>query len=103
MAYQDRVLKQTVLWVPESRRVALEGPSRTAANTRIWTLYHYESPDRPPELPYVPVHHSNAFLEDYVHDWNHEKGVLRYGSRASEGRVWILVEDLKPEPRPRRR
>lgn len=90
-------------WVPESRLVEFPGPERTGANTRVWTLYTHENPDVRPELPYTPVHHTNAFLEDYVHDWTHRGGFLRYGSRASEGKVWILVEDLRPEPRPRRR
>lgn len=92
----DRVLSQAVYWVPESRRVELPGKERTAANTRIWTLYMHSDSNVTPELPYTPQHHVNAFLEDYVHDWNHQNGTLRYGSRASEGKVWILVEDLLP-------
>jgi hypothetical protein len=103
MSYQDRVLSQAVLWVPESRHVELPGPERTAVNTRVWTLYPYSDPDVRPELPYQPVHNVNAFLEDYVHDWTHRQGILQYGSRVSGGKIWILVEDLQPVQRRRLR
>lgn len=97
------VLRQEVLWVPEDRRVPITSKVElTGANTRIWTLYLSSDPDVKPELPIVPRHHHNAFLEDYIHDWYHEKsrGYLKYGSRAAESGVWILVEHLE---RPKRR
>lgn len=98
------ILRQKVLWVPADRRVPIDSTVElTGANTRIWTLFATD-PDVKPELPIVPRHHHNAFLEDYMHDWNHEKarGYLRYASRAAEGSVWILVEHLKRPPRRKR-
>lgn len=55
---------------------------------RIWTLFGEKSP----ELPFVPVHNVNAFLEDFVHDWNWAGGKLRYYSRVTDRPVWILLE-----------
>ncbi len=101
-SYAPKVLRQEVLWVPADRRIPIESKVElTAANTRIWTLFSTD-PDVKPELPIVPRHHHNAFLEDYVHDWNHDRarGCIRYASRASEGNVWILIEHLE---RPSRR
>jgi hypothetical protein len=91
---ERKVLRQEVLWIPESRRVPFTGIVE-GGNLRIWTLYPYTNPDEPPALPYRPAHHHNAFLEDYVHDWNVEKGFLRYYSRAIDSRVWILLEHME--------
>jgi hypothetical protein len=95
--------RQEVLWVPETRRVELPVPDLSGKQMRIWTLYEYQDPGIKPILPYSPVHHHNAFLEDYVHDWHHEKGVLRYFSRVIHSNVWILLEYFKPETRRRRK
>ena len=64
---------------------------------RVWTLHAYEE-GKPPTLPFGPRHHENAFLEDYVHDWNWYPARgdlparLDYGSRVADGPVWILLE-----------
>jgi hypothetical protein len=61
--------------------------------TRVWTLYASMGlPEEKPELPIVPRHHHNAFLEDHFHDWRHEKGRLVYYSRIADGGVWVLLE-----------
>ncbi len=101
----SEVLRQEVLWVPEDRLVPIQSDVElTGANTRIWTLFEND-PNKTPSLPIVPRHNGNAFLEDYVHDWHHEKtrGCIRYASRVSTGLVWILVEHLKREKRRRSR
>ena len=95
MGYQERtVSRQEVHWVPEDRTLALsEKPFR------VWTLY-LEGYGKTPTLPIVPQHHVNAFLEDYVHDWNWHSGKFVYFSRVARDRVWILVEyadEVKPK------
>lgn len=90
----SKVTRQEVLWIPENRQISLDG-DLNGSTVRIWTLYHTD-PEAKPELPYTPVHGTNAFLEDYVHDWNHHKGLLRYYSRAIHSKVWILVEYMAP-------
>jgi len=100
---ESKVLRQEVLWVPEDRRVPIQSKEElSGANLRVWTLYLHTDPDVKPELPYIPQHQHNAFLEDYIHDWTHDRvrGCLRYGSRAMESKVWILVEHVE---RPARR
>lgn len=96
-------LSQEVIWIPESRRVPMPGAVRTGANTRVWTLFTHTDPNVKPELPIVPKHHENAFLEDYVHDWGHARGEFSYYSRAVESGVWVLIENLKPEDRSKKR
>lgn len=60
---------------------------------QVWTLYHFTNKDVPPLLPYKPVHHNNAFLEDCMHDWNIDsQGRFRYASRVTDEPVWILLE-----------
>ncbi len=90
-----QVTRQEVLWVSSSRQVPFEGTVERG-NLRIWTLYPHTDPDNRPELPYQPVHNVNAFLEDYVHDWNVQGGVLKYYSRVIHSDVWILIEHMEP-------
>ena len=96
---EPKVLSQEVVWIPECRWIERAEPVLTALNARIWTLYTHMDPDAPPQLPIVPRHMFNAFLEDYIHDWNHTSGRLRYYSRGVESRVWILIEHLERAPR----
>lgn len=78
--------------VPKARRVPIsERPGR------IWTLFYEQDENKRPVLPIIPVHNRNAFLEDYVHDWNDVKGkdgqlMLDYSSRVIDRPVWILLE-----------
>lgn len=58
----------------------------------IWTLYLHTDKEVKPELPYNPRHHYNAFLEDYVHDWNIYGNMLKYYTRAMDRSCWILLE-----------
>lgn len=60
--------------------------------TKVWSLYHHTDEASPPDLPFTPTHMRNAFLEDYVHDWNWNGGKFRYFSRVTAGRVWLLLE-----------
>lgn len=60
--------------------------------TRVWTLFRFTRKDQPPTLPFVPQHRTNAWLEDYVHDWNIHAGLFCYGSRVTDEPVWILLE-----------
>jgi len=63
---------------------------------RVWTLFRHEDEAEPPILPMVPLHHINAFAEDYMHDWNWRVvkgvGMLDYSSRVADRPVWILLE-----------
>ncbi len=99
----QEIVRQEVFWVPENRQVLIEG-DLNGSTVRIWTLYDYTDPEVRPELPYTPVHHGNAFLEDFGHDWHHihQRGVLRYFSRAVHSNVWILVE-FKAPPKNRKK
>lgn len=89
------IVRQEVLWISDTRQVQFEG-ELNGRTVRIWSLYNHTDPSVRPELPFTPVHHGNAFLEDYVHDWHHQQGVLRYFSRAVPSNVWILVEFKAP-------
>jgi hypothetical protein len=91
----QNIERQEVLWVPENRQVSVEG-ELNGRTVRIWSLYNHTDPNQKPDLPYTPVHHGNAFLEDYIHDWNHRQGILRYYSRAIFSNLWILVEFKTP-------
>jgi len=65
---------------------------------RVWTLIGQCDENKPPSLPYTPKHLDNAFLEDYIHDWDlrdrvgSEEKVFHYYSRVSDGSVWLLLE-----------
>jgi hypothetical protein len=61
---------------------------------RVWTLMGPDVMDetKVPELPIVPRHNRNAFLEDHIHDWDVRDGRLVYYSRISEGGCWLLLE-----------
>jgi hypothetical protein len=58
---------------------------------RVWTLYNETDERHPPTLPFSPNHH-NAFVENRNHDWSIVAGKFRYGSRAMDHDVWLLVE-----------
>lgn len=80
--------------VPKAVRVPLPPGKKP---DRIWTLYRHCDENVKPELPFAPVHRFNAFIEDYVHDWNERKMPdgsleLAYSSRVADGPVWILLE-----------
>lgn len=94
-------MRQKLLWVPamESnggfghKRCVLPMDGETVRPFRVWTLYGHTDEASPPSLPFSPVHLTNAFLEDRIHDWNiMPDGRLRYYSRVSTGQVWLLLE-----------
>jgi hypothetical protein len=49
-----------------------------------------------PQLPFFPRHNVNAFMEDYIHDWNvrvfEGQAYLDYYSRVADRPVWVLLE-----------
>lgn len=57
----------------------------------LWTLCDND-PRCVPDLPFHPHHNVNAFLEDFIHDWNIRCGELIYRSRVAHGPTWILLE-----------
>lgn len=85
-----KVVSREVVWVPESRKLPIEGDR---LSLRVWTILGATDPNEKPE-PFVPVHLENAFMEDRVHDWDLKGGVLSYYSRIWGGETWILVERL---------
>lgn len=92
----ERKMRQELLFVSEWEQrgiVPNAKPLALAAEPkRVWTLFHYEDPERPPSLPFEPIHRHNAFLEDKIHDWNWSNGMFRYGSRVADSPVWLLLE-----------
>ena len=80
-----KVTRQEVHFVPKTRIIELP-----VKPYRVWSLYETD-PAKRPELPMTPHHHYNAFLEDYVHDWNYGNGKLHY-SRVALDSLWILCE-----------
>lgn len=64
---------------------------------RVWTLLGETDQANPPALPFVPMHGRNAFLEDWMHDWNIITGKFHYGSRIADHDVWVLVEMKSPK------
>jgi len=78
-------MRQEVHFVGSDRKVPVGGKPK-----RVWTLFH--EGEQPPELPVVPQHNVNAFLEDHIHDWDWRGGTLRYYSRVAKDSVWILCE-----------
>ena len=60
--------------------------------TRVYTLYFESKENKPPQLPFVPVHNKNAFIEDHIHDWSWNNGMFRYYSRVIDRPVWVLLE-----------
>lgn len=84
------IKRQEVHWVDPSRRIPVSEKPK-----RVWTLIQRgieDSKDHPPKLPITPKHNDNAFLEDYMNDWNWHDGVLHYYSRVARDSVWILCE-----------
>jgi hypothetical protein len=78
---------------PRAKRV----PLPLGRPKKIWTLFRHEAESDSPSLPFRPVHRVNAFLEDYVHDWNDVfvepgKVELDYFSRVVDRPVWLLLE-----------
>jgi hypothetical protein len=101
-------MKQKLLWLPPGidtgathKKCMVEylGPEPD----RLWILPEYRAKELKPRLPYTPVHHHNAFLEDKMHDWSIRGRFLKYhGVLATEGSVWLLLEfkDFKEERLP---
>lgn len=83
-------------WVPareqEYGNILVQVPKET---TRIQTCFRHTDPEVKPDID-VPQHLVNVFYEDWMHDWNWRDGVLAYGSRVSDGGVWIRCEYESP-------
>jgi hypothetical protein len=87
-------MTQKLLYCKEAIALGIPSPTLELPDmpSRIWTLFSHRNPDIRPDLPFVPVHHQNAWLEDCGHDWNWRGGILRYSSMVTSGRVWLLLE-----------
>lgn len=91
-------MKQKLLWVPPAIdcgafvKRAPRIPFTDPEPHRVWTLFMEKDESKPPKLPITPVHRVNAFMEDYVHDWNVFRGKFLYASRIEDGGVWLLLE-----------
>lgn|SRR5574338_656654 len=100
-------LYQKLLWIPKAiptnnmlgfkiPDIDVDFTEDYKTRPQIWTLYLHTDINNPPNLPFIPKHHENAFHEDYMHDWNIYNGKLKYGSRISEGNHWVLLEFKQP-------
>ena len=94
-------MKQSLLWIPIGKPFDPDNntllkvdpiPYKGEKPKRLWTLYEELYSNVRPILPYQPIHHFNAFIEDYVHDWDIRNGFLYYYSRVSGGGTWALLE-----------
>lgn len=89
---------QKLLWIPpgEDRgAMALTVPPipyKGQRPNRLWTLLGCVDPKVKPPIPERLIHLENAFLEDYIHDWNIRAGFLHYYSRTTDGGVWVVLE-----------
>lgn len=88
---------QKLIWMPKGRDVGAfalkcDIPYDGEEPKRVWTLFKNDDEFNPPSLPFEPKHNFNAFLEDKMHDWNIHGKKFHYGSRVSEGGVWLLFE-----------
>lgn len=78
---------------PYAPAIPQQVPFKKSDVQQVWTLCQYRDKAAPPALPYTPVHGLNAFVEDFMHDWNIDsKRAFRYGSRITDSPVWVLVE-----------
>ena len=91
-------MRQKVLWIGEWVKGGANGQIPVAKSTEcpekpdsLWTLYLENRPESPPPLPMVPVHLTNACLEDQGHDWVWRDGRLRYFSRVVDRPIWVLL------------
>lgn len=91
--------KQTLIWsgnpVKANNMVGfkfLPIPFNKGEILKLYTLYHFTDENNPPELPFTPVHNTNAFIEDMGHDWTQSESSVRYCSRIADRGVWLLAE-----------
>lgn len=93
--------RQELLWIPHGcflldgirSRPQVDPVPISSKPNRVWTLFLSRFQDRPPPLPILPIHNTNAFWEDVVHDWSVRGGKFHYCSRfIHDGGVWVLLE-----------
>ncbi|HDX8426152.1 TPA: hypothetical protein RQN23_000828 [Aeromonas veronii] len=92
-------VKQTLIWsgnpVKANNMVGFKFmpiPFDKGEIHRLYTLYHFTDENKPPELPFSPVHNINAFIEDKGHDWSQNDREIRFTSRVVDQGVWLLAE-----------
>lgn len=91
-------MKQKLLWIPKGKDISAYAlkcdpvPFKDKTPDIVWTLFLETNENKPPQLPIIPKHNHNAFLEDKMHDWNVRNGEFHYYSRISEGEVYLLLE-----------
>jgi hypothetical protein len=88
LLYIPAAIDDGTSFVPRCAPIPYDG----ARPKTVWSLYMETDPEKTPELPYHPKHNVNAFIEDYIHDWNITSGMFRYYSRVTEGGCWVLFE-----------
>jgi len=90
--------KQKLIWIPEGEDVGATCkrvppiPYKGDIPKYLWSLPLCVDKDNPPDLPYLPVHFKNAFLESKIHDYDINGGMLRYYGCDTEGGIWALLE-----------
>lgn len=91
-------MKQVLVWMPPGKTEGYVVPKcdpvdlpKEGRPDRLWTLYTEDKELESPTLPFHASHRENAFLEDYIHDWNDHDGRLHYGGIGGYG-VWLLLE-----------
>lgn len=92
-------MKQILVWIDDAVDTGAMMPSYQPIDLpeegkphRVWTLYCHTDKSKKPELPITPVHHKNAFLEDYIHDWSVHGNKFRFATRVTDKGVWLLFE-----------
>jgi hypothetical protein len=97
---KTKVVRQEVLWMTWEEIPSLPSKGKfkpvplagLKEPNRVWTLYHETDFSKTPLLPINPVHNHNAFLEDWMHDWNVHGDKFFYFTRIMGRGVWVLFE-----------
>ena len=83
------LLDQILIWIPKgAKSITYKGKKPKW----LWSLIGEKKEEKKPKIPFIPIHRKNAFLEDYLHDWDIISNKLIYRSRFSDGGHWLLLE-----------
>jgi hypothetical protein len=90
--------EQHLMWIPPGEDTGapsfkvslLNWPWPNRIPIKIWSIFS----EKKPELPFIPKHGVNAFLEDAGHDWQIINNKLKWTAHSSlqEEGHWILIE-----------
>lgn len=99
MTRSRSIKKQILVWIDDAKDEGTIAPKFSPIDlpeegvpSRVWTLFKHVDKDNKPELPFVPTHHENAFLEDRVHDWDVRNDQFHYYTRVTAKGCWLLFE-----------